>query len=187
MAYLDALLGALAAHSPVEADDPGRRWAAVAAILVSDPDSILLIRRAERAGDPWSGHMALPGGGQARDDPDLIATAIRETAEEVGIRLERSALAGQLDDIAPTTVQLPRIAVRPYVFHVPERPATTLSDEVAAAAWIELETLLHPETYRQVPVQIHGGTRVVPAYQFGESVVWGMTERILTLLFAAVR
>jgi len=68
-------------------EDPSLLWAAVAIILTPQPDSILLIRRADRSGDPWSGHMALPGGRREAGDSDLAGTAIRETAEEVGIRL----------------------------------------------------------------------------------------------------
>ncbi|HEU4700285.1 MAG TPA: NUDIX domain-containing protein, partial [Gemmatimonadales bacterium] len=83
------LAAGLAAHRPVTANDPTLRWAAVALVVTPAPDSMLLIRRAERAGDPWSGHMALPGGRHSRGDADLAATAMRETAEEVGVRLDR--------------------------------------------------------------------------------------------------
>src|SRR5688572_27389789 len=82
-------------------DDPALIWAAVAIIIAPDPDAILLIRRAERAGDPWSGHMALPGGRREPGDLDLLATAIRETSEEVGIRLGSEQLVGTLEDVVP--------------------------------------------------------------------------------------
>lgn len=184
---LDALAAGLATARPVAVTDPARRWAAVAALLVPDPDSILLIRRAERSGDPWSGHMALPGGGRAPADRDLIDTAIRETTEEVGFAPDRSQLIGQLDDVVPRTRVLPPVAVRPFVFRLAHRPEITLNDEVAAAAWVPLTTLLAPEGHGRVTVQLHDGARVVPAYRFEQSVVWGMTERVLTLLFAQLR
>lgn len=164
-------------------DDPALRWAAVAVILVPDPDAVLLIRRAERAGDPWSGHMALPGGRRSASDPDLLDTAIRETIEEVGIRLPPDRLLGALDDVAPRTPVLPPIAVRPFVFQLPSRPELVLNHEVAAAAWADLDTLVHPDSYRTVTLHLHGGERQVSAYNFHEAVVWGMTERILSGLF----
>ena len=85
---LDRLRRRLAEHRPRVEDDPELLWAAVAIVLAPDPDAVLLIRRAERAGDPWSGHMALPGGRYEPKDPDLLGTALRETVEEVGVALK---------------------------------------------------------------------------------------------------
>jgi len=162
-------------------------WAAVAVILAPDPDSILLIRRAERAGDPWSGHMAFPGGRQDPAEPDLVTTAVRETSEEVGLELQPEHLIGSLDDVVPRTPSLPPIAVRPYVFALDRRPDLTLNPEVAAARWVPLELLLRSDTYRSVRLDILGESRDFPAYRLDDSVVWGMTERILSGLLEKVR
>ena len=185
---LDRLRDRLAVHRPA-VDDGGDPliWAAVAVILAPDPDALLLIRRAERAGDPWSGHMALPGGRQEPTEPDLFTTAVRETAEEVGLTLRRRNLIGALDDVVPRTPVLPPIAVRPYVFALSDRPALTLNPEVAAARWVPLELLLHPETYDSVRLDIRGENREFPAYRLDDSVVWGMTERILSSLLLHLR
>jgi 8-oxo-dGTP pyrophosphatase MutT (NUDIX family) len=157
-------------------------WAAVAVILSPDPDALLLIRRAEREGDPWSGHMALPGGRQDPTDADLFATAVRETAEEVGLVLGRADLFGSLDDVVPRSSVLPPIAVRPYVFALDHRPPLSPNPEVAAARWVPLDLLLHPETYNSVRLDIQGEPREFPAYRLEDSIVWGMTERIVTSL-----
>lgn len=157
-------------------------WAAVAVILAPDPDSVLLIQRAERSGDPWSGHMALPGGRQDPAEPDLLSTAVRETAEEVGLVLQPGLLIGSLDDVVPRTPALPPIAVRPYVFALDRRPELTLNPEVAAARWVPLDLLLHPDTYHVIQLEIRGESREFPAYRLDDSVVWGMTERILSSL-----
>ncbi len=149
-------------------------------MLTPRPDSLLLIRRAERAGDPWSGHLALPGGRREPGDPDLVATAIREVAEEVGFSLDPARLAGSLDDVIPRTPSLPPVAVRPYLFFLPDRPVITLNAEVSAAEWVEVEHLLRPETYRSVQIQLGGESRTFPAYHLEDGFVWGMTERILT-------
>jgi 8-oxo-dGTP pyrophosphatase MutT (NUDIX family) len=162
-------------------------WAAVAVILAPDPDALLLIRRAERAGDPWSGHTALPGGRQDADEPDLFTTAVRETAEEVGLALSREHLIGTLDDVVPRTPVLPPIAVRPHVFALSHRPLLSLNPEVAAARWVPLDLLLHPGTYDSVMVDIRGESREFPAYRLDDAVVWGLTERILSSLFLHFR
>jgi 8-oxo-dGTP pyrophosphatase MutT (NUDIX family) len=164
------------------ADDPALIWAAVAAVIAPDPEAILLIRRAERAGDPWSGHMALPGGRREPEDPDLLFTAIRETREEVGLQLTAADLVGSLEDVVPRTPVLPPIAVRPYVFLVSSRPRISLNPEVTATNWVPLSHLLRPDTWHPVRLEVAGQSRVVPAFELEDGIVWGMTERILTAL-----
>jgi 8-oxo-dGTP pyrophosphatase MutT (NUDIX family) len=162
-------------------------WAAVAVILAPDPDALLLIRRADRVGDPWSGHMALPGGRQDPSEPDLFTTAVRETAEEVGLSLGRQHLIGTLDDVVPRTPVLPPIAVRPHVFALTHRPLLSLNPEVAAAQWVPLDRLLHPDTSDSVRLDLRGETRVFPAFRLDDSLVWGLTERILSSLLLHLR
>ena len=161
--------------------------AAVAIILVPEPYALLLIRRADRTGDPWSGHMALPGGRREPGDADLLATAIRETSEEVGVELSSAELAGSLQDVVPRTPVLPPIAVRPFVFLRDSRPALTLNSEVTAATWVPLAHLLRPDTYHLVRLEVSGSNRLVQAYQLSDAIVWGMTERILTQLLIYLR
>ena len=176
------LRGRLAGYQPSTDDDASLLWAAVAVILTPEPDGILLIRRAERTGDPWGGHMALPGGRREPTDRDLLTTAIRETEEEVGIELDRQHLAGTLDDVVPRTRVLPPIAVRPFVFLAPVRPGLRLNAEVAAAQWVTIDHLVHPGTHHPVRLDVAGNTRLVRAYQLENAIVWGMTERIITSL-----
>ncbi len=178
----------LATHQP-HIDQQGDEliWASVAVVLAPSPDAVLLIRRADHPDDPWSGHMALPGGRQEPEDADLASTAIRETAEEVGLPLDLDQLLGSLDDVVPRTPVLPPIAVRPFVFLLPERPTLVLNPEVAAARWVQLDQLLHPGTYHSVRLEIRGESREMPAYQLDDAIVWGMTERILTSLLAHLR
>src|SRR5450432_2248558 len=106
---LEMLAAELGRRQPQRTSDPGRPQAAVALLLVPGPDRLLLSRRAERAGDPWSGHLALPGGRYDAGDVDLLATAIRETEEETGVRLEREWCRAELDDLVPRTPTLPPI------------------------------------------------------------------------------
>jgi 8-oxo-dGTP pyrophosphatase MutT (NUDIX family) len=159
----------------------------VAVVVAPDPDSILLIRRADRTGDPWSGHMALPGGRREPADHDLLATAIRETYEEVGFELTQRQLIGILDDVVPRTPVLPPVAVRPFVFVAHERPPLTPSPEVATAHWVALDDLQRPERHHLVTLQVAGAEREVQAYQLEGGVVWGMTERILSGLLEHLR
>ncbi len=178
-ALLDRLFAELAQVAPVRADFPKRPHAAVALLLAPDPDRLLLIRRADRAGDPWSGQLALPGGRREVHDQDLLHTAIRETAEETGLRLDRTWHRADLDDLAPTTPVLPPIVVRPFAFQLAEALAAGLSDEVAGVAWVPLATLAAPGVWRETTIEVRGVHRVVEGYQLDEGLLWGMTERIV--------
>ena len=160
---------------------PGERpRAAVALVLAPGPDSILLIRRAERDGDVWSGHVALPGGRAGPEDPDLEATAERETFEEVGVVLSPGTLLGRLDDLAPSSPVLPPIVVRPFVFRLARQEKLIPNREVAAAKWIPLDDFLGPGILRPTEHQRHGTLVRMVGYHLEIGVVWGLTERILT-------
>ena len=175
-----SLRAALGARTPVRIDDPIAAQAAVALVLIAEADDLaaLFIRRAEFSGDPWSGHMALPGGRRHAADRDPLMTAIRETREETGILLEESDYLGELDDFTPRVQTLPRIVVRPHVFGLKKRPAVTLSDEVAGFVWLTVTELR--SSYREVDVQVRGATMRVQAFVSGPNVVWGLTERIVS-------
>lgn len=177
---IDRLSASLRARRSREVEGTELIWAAVAIIVAADPASILVIRRAEREGDPWSGQMALPGGRRDPGDADLEHTARRETWEEVGITLAVGSALGALDDFAPSTPMLPPVAVRPFVFHLDHRPALTLSDEVDTADWVLLDQLRDPVNYSETTVVARGMEFRRPAYHTPCGVVWGLTERLLT-------
>lgn len=173
---------ALAGHHPQPGEAAGARPAAVALVLVDGADGaeILLIKRAERAGDPWSGQIAFPGGRQDREDSDLLATAVRETREETGVELAAAERLGVLDDLVPRTVTLPPVIVRPFVFALARRPVLTTNPEVQRAFWVALALLSEPAVQAQLTLTLSDGVRTFPAYRVGEDIIWGMTERILT-------
>ena len=131
--------------------------------------------------------MALPGGRQDPSDTDLVATAIREIGEEVGIDLSRQDLAGRLEDVVPRTPVLPPIAVRPFVFLPPTRPELVLNPEIASSRWVLVDDLLRPEAHHPVRLEVAGQSREVAAYELEDAIVWGMTERILTDLLQQLR
>lgn len=164
----------------------GRR-AAVAALLVGGPDSadLLLIRRAERASDPWSGHMALPGGHLDPGDADLLATAVRETREELGIDLGRDAeLLGQLRDFQP--LKSLDLSVTPFVFGMESRPQVRLNAEVDLALWIPLAVLADGCTRFEHELSLGGQPLRFPAFRLGEHVVWGLTYRVVDALLCQI-
>ena len=183
------LRNALAARPPVLAPDDGApRRAAVAIVLRRTADDVvelLLIKRSEREDDPWSGHVALPGGRRDPSDATLQDTAVRETREETGIDLARDGLVlGMLDELRPRSPTLPPIIVTPFVAIVRPDVSIETSDEVAFAFWVALSELEDPSLAVESSVLVRGATWRVPSYRLGGQIVWGMTERILRNLQA---
>jgi 8-oxo-dGTP pyrophosphatase MutT (NUDIX family) len=123
--------------------------------------------------------VALPGGRAEPDDVDLLATAIRETVEEVGVLLDRAQLLGALDDVAPRSAVPQPFTVRPFVFGLESQPTLQLSSEVASAHWEPLETLRRADARGELALTIGGVTRRFPSYQTAAGTLWGMTERVL--------
>jgi 8-oxo-dGTP pyrophosphatase MutT (NUDIX family) len=174
-----ALKKRLAGRRPLQVETPGLMETAVALILAPGDSGLeaLFIRRAQRADDPWSGHIALPGGRREPGDSDRLAVAMRETREEVGVALPSSALLGALDDLHPSTPRLPPLVIRPFVFGLKRRPATSLSDEVAGVEWLALSALSSCEGKAEVSVS--GERREVDCYRPDDLVIWGLTYRIV--------
>jgi 8-oxo-dGTP pyrophosphatase MutT (NUDIX family) len=169
----------------IEAEPP-MRWAAIALVLrlgdLREPE-LLMIKRAEAEGDPWSGHIACPGGRMEPGDRDLEQTATRETWEETSIELTRvGRILGTLDDISPRTPVLPPIVIRPFVAAVPSSVEIIQSPEVAAAFWVPLTALREQTAWGMGRVQVRGVEREVSTFTHGEFLVWGLTERVLRQL-----
>src|SRR5437867_9701566 len=75
---------------------------------------VLLGERRKREGDPWSGQIGLPGGRHHTEDGTMLATALRETREEVGIEIDGHAeVLGHMAPRAPGNK--PEMLVVPYV------------------------------------------------------------------------
>ena len=183
---LDEIRRALAARHPAPLPASLPRAAAVAMVLRSEDEgpAALFIRRAEHPGDFWSGHVAFPGG-RAQPGETSIGTAMRETAEEVGLDLRRlGEVLGGLDEMqAIGRGRAMGLSIRPWVFALREPPPPlTLSEEVASAHWVPLRDLLDPARRAPFPY-VHEGTELVlPSIRVGGLTIWGLTYQMIELL-----
>ena len=181
-----------------EAGDLPLRRAAVALVLRAglEGPEMLVIKRSEAEHDHWSGHMALPGGRVEPEDESLLATAARETFEEVGLdpRAGGEAVA-RLSTIKPSSPYAPRVSVTPFVFVAPrefhaagaaESKGLELSEEVAAAFWIPVDELKRGGRSAVFRMVFAGVEREWPAYPSQHGPIWGITERILTEFLSLV-
>jgi 8-oxo-dGTP pyrophosphatase MutT (NUDIX family) len=177
---IDALAARISLGDVRPAQD-GRRRAAVAVILHGEPATrVLLMKRVERDGDPWSGHISLPGGGFHVSDGDLRVTAIRETQEELGIDLTGARLLGNLAPLSPRSTGPTGIEVTPFVFTTSEALEPVCGPEALAGFWLPLELVTSgalDTTYTIPSTQL-----AFPSWTYEGYVVWGLTRRILELV-----
>lgn len=144
-------------------------------------ESVLLIRRAERDGDPWSGQWSFPGGRSDSQDADALDTALRELAEECGIRLGREYLAKALPPATARRRTGRYLHVAPFIFRVEAELPTVLEPrEAVEALWLPLRMLLDPMRHRLRPVpglpyQMH-----FPAIELNVAPLWGFTYRLIS-------
>lgn len=141
---------------------------------------VMLIKRATREGDPWSGDMAFPGGKMESRDAHIYETTLREVAEEIG--LER----GQLRDLGRLSEQMTKthsglkpMAITPFLFTTVGEPEFVLNYEVAEIVWMPLDFFIDQGNRAEMTWSLSGFKKQMPCYYFHEYRVWGLTLRML--------
>jgi 8-oxo-dGTP pyrophosphatase MutT (NUDIX family) len=179
---LERLSSALADFRPSLIEQRGRKQASVA-LMLRERDlglELLVIRRAENELDPWSGHMALPGGGREPGDESVYDTTRRETLEEIGVDLDEGRFLGRLDDVGPRTMP-GQLVVSTVVVAIDTEPGPLDTREVVEAFWVPVDRLVDEE------VEIPDFPGSWPAFTYKDHyVIWGLTHRILTQLWSLI-
>jgi 8-oxo-dGTP pyrophosphatase MutT (NUDIX family) len=192
MPRIEEIRRALAGYQPMLAKQQ-ERAASVALVLRESERNgaeILFIERAEKEGDPWSGHMAFPGGRVDLPGESPEQAAVRETLEEVGLSLAGGEKLGRLDDLEGRNAgRSVGMVISAFVYHLAEPGALVMqTSEVREAFWVPVRELVEPA--RQVRRAFHGtGSFEFPGIVVGEPdrhVVWGLTYRFLEVLFRAL-
>ncbi|MEM1142641.1 MAG: CoA pyrophosphatase [Pseudomonadota bacterium] len=149
---------------------------------------VLMIKRAERPGDPWSGHMAFPGGRLEKADRNGLAAAKRETDEEIGLQLgPQEPCIGRLSDLHAVNRRFRgALVISPYVFHLKRSVNFHLNHEVAELVWIPMEFLLDAEN-REEMLWERGKLRLkMPCYKYEGRKIWGLSLKMLDELLDVV-
>jgi 8-oxo-dGTP pyrophosphatase MutT (NUDIX family) len=161
---------------------------AVVAILLWDEPGVglqtLLVKRAEREGDPWSGQIGLPGGRVKRRVESPRTALYREVEEEVGIRLEEVGVElGSLSVGHP--MRRIEMRVQPWVYGLRTKPKVSLGSEIADSFWVNVTEL--PSKMEMVEIVIRNEPRSVESFVVDGKVVWGFTYRVLTELIPILK
>jgi 8-oxo-dGTP pyrophosphatase MutT (NUDIX family) len=131
------------------------------------------------------GEVSFPGGTVDLDDNTWEQTAIRETFEEIGVREEDIEILGQLDDMNTLTSQF---IIHPFVGMIPfPYPFHISRKEVERLIEIPLQFFFNSSQPRPYSIEYGGEQLKIPAFIYGDAVIWGATERILENFIGLIR
>jgi 8-oxo-dGTP pyrophosphatase MutT (NUDIX family) len=188
---VDSFRAALGSFRPrLLPEAEGQTRAAVAAVPRSGENGaeFLFIHRAEDPRDPWSGHMAFPGGRVEPTDADPLAAAVRETMEEVGLELDSVGnQIGRLSDVAAIGRGRPmNMVINPYVFAVETLPSLAPNQEVEAVVWVPANFLADHRNRESMEYQRAGFSLELPCYRYQDHLIWGLTLGMVDELLSLV-
>jgi 8-oxo-dGTP pyrophosphatase MutT (NUDIX family) len=129
--------------------------------------------------------VSFPGGVFEKNDPSLIATAIRETEEETGIS---GSLIRVIGTLTPIHIPVSNIHVLPVVGILENRPVFRPNpDEVSYLIEVSLNELLNPVNQHIKNLLIANNEVIVPYYQLEGHHIWGATAMILSEFLEIIR
>lgn len=182
----EAIAATLQAHPSRELTRDGYRRAAVLLPLfeTSAGPQLLLCRRTESV-PTHKGQISFPGGGSQPEDADLVATALREACEEVGLQPGDVTVLGLLDE---TLTVNSRHVVRPVVGAIPHPYPLRLDPfEIVEAISLPLLPLLNGAPFREEIWERDGRPVPVLFYEHAGHIIWGLTARILQHFVALIQ
>ena len=169
-----------------------RSGRAAVAIMVregQEATELLMIRRATREGDPWSGHMGFPGGRRDPEDRSNFYCALRETEEELGVDLSRwGAPLGELSDVnTGWRKDRPEMLVTPFIFSVSELPELIPNDEVDDVVWVPLHFLMDEANREPLEWEWKGQKMETDSYLYDCYRIWGLSLMMIDEMMGLLR
>ena len=150
---------------------------------------MLMIRRAVREGDPWSGHMGFPGGRRDPGDASNLRCALRETEEELGVDLlQCGTQLGELTDVnTGWRADRPEMLVTPFVFQVNEVQIMTPNYEVAEVVWVPIDFLMQPDKREPMKWEWKGKTLETDSYLYASYRICGLSLMMIDEMLMLLR
>ncbi len=154
-------------------DDSKSKLAAVMIIIFKSESMVLMTERSKTM-NHHAGEISFPGGTWEQKDGDLLATAIRETREELGLEISKSMVIGQL---RPVTTLNSGFKIIPFITILDTLPKILPSSEIASILQIPLLPLL--QTIENDKDPLHRSILEMYTFKFDNHLIWGASARML--------
>ena len=175
--FTDRIKGVIAATQHTRIDDPSLTPAGVMVLIYpKDGDHCILLQKRSSKVDSHKGEISFPGGKVDPEDGTLLATALRETHEEMGIDSQDIEVLGALDETATTTgfCTSPFAGTIPYPYDFHPQEA-----EVAEVIEVPVSSLMDSANRRDEIRIANGDLQNAPVFTYDGHVIFGATARIL--------
>ena len=153
--------------------DENYRLASVLVVIYGKEPRIVMTEKPKHM-NLHAGEISFPGGKLEDDDTDLLHTALRETNEEIGLKISRAQIIGQLE---PVVTLNSRFLILPYVSVLDKIPPLSANREVEKIFHIPFESFLH--TMAKDPDPLHNIIQEMYTFEYQNQIVWGASARIL--------
>ena len=140
--------------------------------------SMLMIRRAIRKGDPWSGDMGFPGGRfSITEDNNIYETAVRELYEETGVEIKDGLeYIGRLSELLTRAHEkMAPMIITPFVFKINKTPDLKRNNEVEELIWIPLSFFFNQQNRSTMEIKKGKFKLSFPSYIYNEKCIWGLS------------
>jgi len=164
----------------IQEDDSKSKLAAVMIIIFGNEPMLLMIERPKTM-NHHAGEISFPGGMWELEDVDLLGTAIRETREELGVKISRSMVIGQLN---PVTTLNSGFKITPFIVILDELPSIVPNSEIASILKIPLFSLL--KTIEDDKDPFHKSILEMYTFKFQDHVIWGASARMLKQILVKI-
>lgn len=174
----------LSRRSRLELHQPGLNKAGVLLLLFrKDGELRVLLTKRSAEVEHHKGQVSFPGGSVDAGDADIIATAVRETEEEIGIPAQRIRILGLFDDVWTPS----GFSITPVVGYTDAPPEARLSPEVEEVLEVPVAFFLDPRNERVKQLTREGKLLDVYFYTWGKTEIWGATAWMMRSFLHALR
>jgi 8-oxo-dGTP pyrophosphatase MutT (NUDIX family) len=174
MLELEKIRNALSNSISAQVQDSKKTKLAAVLIVIHGQEPSVIMTERPKTMDYHAGEISFPGGRWEKDDADLLATAIRETREEIGVAIHSNQVVGQL---RPVTTLNSGFTIAPFITILEKIPLMKTTYEIESILQIPLIPLL--KTMDQDKDPAHKSICEMYTFKFQNHVIWGASARML--------